>query len=284
MIARHDGEYPLTLRCRVLAVARSTFYAWRGRPPSLRAESDAALRVLLAAQHKQPGHGYGPRPHRHDLAVAGYAVSRRRVGRLMRESGLVAVPASRRPARRPSEPPVPAAPNRLDQQFTVGARDRVWAADLTYCWTQEGWLYLAALLDLSSRRVVGWAASATADHRVVLAAWDRAVALRQPAPGLLHHSDRGSVYRSARYQQALAAQGAVVSMSGRGACWDNAVVESFFATLKRGLVHRRSWASRRELTQALTRYIDRWYNQERRHSTLGYISPAEYERTLLQAA
>lgn len=283
-MARHEGEYPLTLMCRVLSVARSTFYAWRGRRPSPRAHVDATLRVLIAAHHDRARQEYGARPHREDLAAVGYAVSRRRVGRLMRESGVVAVTPRRRPARPSSAPSGTAAPNRLAQQFTVRERNRVWAADLTYCWTQEGWLYLAALLDLSSRRVVGWAASAAADHRVVLAAWDRAVALRRPAPGLLHHSDRGSVYRSAPYQQALATHGAIVSMSGRGACWDNAVVESFFATLKRGVVHRRSWASRRDLTQALTRYIDGWYNQERRHSTLGYVSPAQYERMLAQAA
>lgn len=284
MIAHHRGAYSLTLMCRVLSVARSTFYAWGARKPSRRAQEDATLRGLIAAHHDRCGHEYGARPHRQDLAAVGYAVSRRRVGRLMRESGVAAVTSPRRPARLPSESTVVAAPNRLARQFTVRERNRVWAADLTYCWTQEGWLYLAALLDLSSRRVVGWAASASADHRVVLAAWERAVALRQPAPGLLHHSDRGSVYRSACYQHALAAHGAVVSMSGRGDCWDNAVVESFFATLKRGLVHRRSWGSRRDLTQALTRYIDGWYNQERRHSTLGYVSPAQYERALPQAA
>ncbi len=284
MIAHHQREYPLTLMCRTLAVARSTFYAWQCRAPSLRAREDAQLRVLLAAQHQRARGEYGTRPHQQALAEAGHGVSRRRIARLMRESGVAAVMPRRWHATPRRDPTRAAAPNRLARQFAVPALNRVWAADVTYCWTREGWLYLAVVLDLGSRRVVGWAASERIDHRVVLDAWQRAVALRQPGPGLLHHSDRGSVYGSAAYQQALAAQGAVVSMSRPGDCWDNAVVESFFATLKRGLIHRRSWPSRRALTHELARYIDGWYNQDRRHSTLGYVSPARYERQLRQAA
>lgn len=283
-MARHRSEYPLTLMCRVLSVSRSTFYAWHGRAPSRRATEDATLQGLLAATHRRCRGEYGARPHRRELAEAGHRVSRRRVRRLMQESGLTAVTPHRWKVTTVSDPTRVAAPNLLDRQFRVAEPNRVWAADLTYCWTGEGWLYLGAVLDLCSRRVVGWAVSSRADQGVVLDAWHRAVALRQPAPGLLHHSDRGSIYGGRSYQQALAARGAVVSMSGRGDCWDNAVVESFFATLKRGLVHRRAWPSRGELTRELVRYIDHWYNQERRHSTLGYVSPATYERALRQAA
>jgi transposase InsO family protein len=172
----------------------------------------------------------------------------------------------------------------LDRVFQVEEMNRVWVADLTYCWTWEGWLYLAVVLDLCSRRVVGWATSTSPDHEVILRAWQRAVALRQPKPGLLHHSDQGTIYASRAYQEALADRDAIVSMSRRGDCWDNAVVESFFATLKRGLVHRRSWPTRQSLERALVDYIEGWYNRERRHSTLGYLSPVAYERQLIHAA
>jgi transposase InsO family protein len=284
VIAHHHGEYPLTLMCRVLSVPRSTFYAWQRRGPSPRAVEDAALRVLIGAQHRASHEEYGARRHRQELAEAGHRLSRRRTGRLMREGGHEALRPGKWQVTTQSDPQQAAVPNLLDRQFAVAEPNRVWATDVTYCWTQDGWLYLSVVIDLCSRRVVGWAASDRIDEDLALEAWRRAVALRQPAPGLLHHSDRGSIYGSKAYRQALAARGAVASMSGKGDCWDNAVVESFFATLKRGLVHRRSWHSRSELTRALAGYIDRWYNQERRHSTLGYVSPARYERELPHAA
>ncbi len=284
MIARHHGEYPLTLMCRVLSVPRSTFYAWRGREPSPRAREDAALRVLIGANHHRAREEYGARSHRRELADAGHRISRRRTRRLMLESGCEAVMPRRWKVTTVSDPRRRAAPNRLKRQFAVTEPNRVWATDVTYCWTMEGWLYLAVVMDLCSRRVVGWASSSNIDEDLALAAWKRAVALRQPGRGLLHHSDRGSIYGSKEYRKALRSRGAVASMSRKGDCWDNAVVESFFATLKRGLVHRQSWHSRSELKRELVGYIDRWYNQERRHSTLGYVSPARYEMELPKAA
>ena len=284
MIARHRGEYPLTLMCRVLAVSCSGFHAWQSRPRSARAEADAALRVQIAATHRRTRQEYGARSHQRELRAAGQRLSRRRTRRLMQEAQCAAVMPRRWQVTTHADPALPVAPNRLARQFTVATPNRVWAADLTYCWTHEGWLYLAVVLDLCSRRVVGWATSAAPGAQVALTAWQRATALRRPPPGLLHHSDRGSIYAGHAYQDALARQQAVGSMSRRGNCWDNAVVESFFATLKRGLVHRQSWATRSSLTRALVDYIEGWYNPERRHSSLGYVSPLAYEAQLRQAA
>jgi len=284
VITRHRGEYPLTLMCRVLAVSRSGFHAWQRRAPSVRAVTDAGLRVRIAATHRRARQEYGSRPHQEALREVGVRLSRRRTGRLMHEAGCVAVRPRRWQVTTQTDPTLAVAPNRLQRAFTVAAPNRVWAADLTYCATQEGWLYLAVVLDLCSRRVVGWATSRSPDHHVALAAWERAVAVRQPPPGLLHHSDRGSTYAAKPYRHALTAAQAVASMSRRGDCWDNAVVESFFATLKRGLVHRSTWPTRSSLTRALVDYIDGWYNPERRHSHLGYVSPIAYEAQLIRAA
>ena len=284
MIARHRGEYPLTLMCRVLAVSPSGYHAAQTRAPSVRATTDATLRVQIAATHQRARQEYGARGHQQALRATGQRISRRRTRRLMQEAQCVALAPRRWQVTTQADAALPVAPNQLARQFTVTTPNRVWAADLTYCWTQEGWLYLAVVLDLCSRRIVGWATSATPDTQVALTAWQRATALRQPAPGLLHHSDRGSIYAGRAYQVALAQQQAIASMSRRGNCWDNAVVESFFATLKRGLVHRQTWASRSSLQRALVAYIDGWYNPERRHSHLGYVSPIAYETQLTRAA
>jgi putative transposase len=284
VIARHRGEYPLTLMCRVLDVAPSGFYGWQDRAPSRRAQTDAVLRVQIAAMHARSGQEYGARSHQQALQAAGQRVSRRRTRRLMQEAQCTALQSRRWQVTTQTDAALPVAPNRLARHFTVATPNRVWAADLTYCWTQEGWLYLAVVLDLCSRRVVGWATSRSPDVQVALTAWLRATALRQPGPGLLHHSDRGSIYACRSYQAALAQHAVIGSMSRRGDCWDNAVVESFFATLKRGLVHRQTWPTRSSLTRALVSYIDGWYNPERRHSHLGYVSPIAYEAQLTRAA
>jgi len=194
----------------------------------------------------------------------------------MRAAGLRGVGRRRFRVTTQSPPGQVVAPNRLARQFAAGQPERVWLADITYCWTAEGWLYLAVLLDLTSRRVVGWATSTRLERQLVLTALHRALALHRPAA--LHHSDRGSQYASVDYQALLAARGIVGSMSRRGDCYDNAVVESFFATLKRELLDRQRWATRREVAHALARYIDGWYNAQRRHSSLGYLSPAAFEQ------
>jgi putative transposase len=282
-IAQHRAEYPITLMCRVLAVSRPGFYAWLERPVSRRAQTETRLRVTIRAIHAESQRSYGsPRIHR-ELRAQGQRHGRKRIARLMRLEGLRAKRSRRYRTTTQSDGRQPPAPNRLGRQFGVRALNQVWAGDVTACWTGEGWLYVAALLDLGSRRVVGWAARATIDQALTRTALERALTLRQPDPGLLHHSDRGSTYTGADYQAALATAGLTVSMSRRGDCWDNAVVESFFATLKTELVHDARWATRAEATTALGAYIEGWYNRRRRHSTLDYRSPVEYEQQLTAA-
>ena len=282
-IAQHRAEYPIALMCRVLVVTRAGFYAWLERGPSTRVQADARLRIAIRVIHAESRRSYGsPRIHR-ELRAQGQRHARKRIARLMRLEGLRAKRSRRYRVTTQSDATAPAAPNTLARQFTVRALDRVWAGDVTACWTGEGWLYLAAVLDLGSRRVVGWATSATLDQALTRTALRRALVLRRPAAGLLHHSDRGTHYTGVEYQAALATAGVAVSMSRRGDCWDNAVVESFFATLKTELVHDARWVTRGEATAALAVYIEGWYNRRRRHSTLNYLSPAEYELRLRAA-
>ena len=283
MIAQHRAEYPLRLMCRVLEVSPAGFYAWQRRAPSARQRQDTQLRVQIAASHRRSRRRYGSPRILRDLREAGRRVSRRRVARLMREAGLVGVPARRFRVTTRSDHAQPVAPNRLARQFAVAQPNRVWATDVTYLWTEEGWLYLAVLLDLASRRVVGWALAPRLDRHLVAAALAQALGRRTPESGLLHHSDRGSVYASADYQARLAARGIVCSMSRRGNCWDNAVVESFFATCKRELAQREHWATRADAQVAVAAYLT-WYNHDRRHATLGYRSPAAYEAEVLTPA
>ena len=283
-IARHRGEYPVRLMCRVLAVSPSGFYAAQRRRPSARAQRDQALRLQVRAVHKKSRRTYGaPRVHA-ELRTKGEPVARKRVARLMREDGLV----GRRPRRRvrttDSQHAQPVAPNVLQRRFKVDqvpGLDRVWVSDLTYVPTREGWLFLAIVLELASRRVVGWAMRETLDADLALAALRMALAHRRPTPGLLHHSDRGSQYACGEYRTLLAAHGIVASMSKRGDCWDNAVAESFFATLETELILEADWPTRDAARHAIFAYIETWYNRERRHSSLGYRSPVEYERDVL---
>ena len=282
-IAAHRAEYPVRLMCRVLVVSRAGFYAWLDRTPSRRAHTDARLRVAIRAIHAESRRTYGsPRIHR-ELRAQGQRHGRKRIARLMRHEGLRAKRSRRYRATTQRDATRPAAPNTLGRQFAVRAVNRVWAGDVTACWTAEGWLYLAALLDLGSRRVVGWATSGTLDQTLTQAALRRALVQRQPAAGLLHHSDRGTPYTAVAYQAALTAAHVAVSMSRPGDCWDNAVMESFFATLKTELVHDARWGTRAAATAALATYIEGWYNRQRRHSTLDYLSPAEYELRLRAA-
>jgi putative transposase len=280
-IAAQRDSYPVALMCRVLQVARPGFYAWLERAPSARAQADARLRLEIRAIHAANRQRYGrPRIHR-ELRALGVHVSAKRVGRLLRAEGLRTTRARRYVVTTQSRSGAVAVPNRLGRQFAVTqvpGRDRVWVADATACWTQAGWLYLAVVLDLASRRVVGWAAGATLDQTLTATALQRALTLRQPPPGLLHHSDQGTVYLGGAYQGLLARYGCQVSCSRRGNCWDNAVMESFFATLKTELVHAAAWPTRAQAVAELAAYLDGWYNYERRHSSLGYLSPVDYER------
>lgn len=279
-IARHRGEFPVRLMCRVLAVSAAGFYAAQRRALSARAERDAALRLEVRVTHAKSRCRYGaPRVHA-ELRARGERVGKKRVARLMREEGLV----GRRPRRwvrtTDSRHADPIAPNVLDRQFAVAEApelNRVWVGDLTYVPTREGWLFLAIVLELASRRVVGWAMRETLEADLALAALRMALADRVPAPGLIHHSDRGSQYTCADYQTVLAAHGLVASMSKKGDCWDNAVAESFFATLETELILEADWATRDEARLAIFEFIEAWYNRERRHSSLGYRSPVQYE-------
>jgi len=283
-IARHRGEFPVRLMCRVLAVSPAGFYAAQRRWRSARAERDQALRLKVRVVHAQSRRRYGaPRVHA-ELRAQGERVAKKHVARLMREDGL----AGRRPRRwmrtTDSAHAQPVAPNVLARRFGVDqvpGPDRVWVSDLTYIPTREGWVFLAIVLELASRRVVGWAMRETLDAELALAALRMALATRRPAPGLVHHSDRGSQYASADYQALLTAHRVVASMSKRGDCWDNAVAESFFATLETELLLEADWPTREAARQEIFAYIETWYNRERRHSSLGYRSPVAYERDVL---
>lgn len=290
-IARLQGELKnVRLMCRLLGVSPAGFYAAEQqrtgeRAPSARTRANQRLLVAIRGVHTASGYRCGAPMVHAELQAQGIRCGHNRVARLMRGAGLRGITPRRFRVTTTSDHREPVAANVLARQFAptaYPARDRAWVADLTYLPTREGWLYLAVVLDLASRRVIGWATDRGLDHSLPLRALDRALALRHPAPGLVHHSDRGVQYASAPYQARLHAHGIVPSMSRVGNCWDNAVVESFFATLKRELVHAARWATRAEAHHALTRFIDQWYNHQRRHSALGFVSPIAYERQLAQ--
>jgi len=278
------GAFPVRLMCRALGVSPAGYYAWRTRRPSARVRADGALRARVERVHARSGGTYGAPRVRQALRARGERVGTKRVARLMREAGLVGRP--RRRLRGPttqSGHAYPVAPNQLARRFgltDIGGLDRAWVSDLTYVPTREGWLYLATVLDLASRRVVGWAMRDTLETDVALSALRMALTARRPPPGLVHHSDRGVQYARGEYQALLAQHGLVPSMSRKGNCWDNAVAESFFATLEWELLQRHDWRTRTEARSAIFAYIEGWYNRERLHSTLGYRSPAQYEADL----
>ena len=276
-IQEHDRRYPIRLMCRALAVSAAGYYAWRSRPESPRAVSARTVLSAIRVIHRESRETYGSPSIWDALVKQGHRIGEHRVARLMRQNGIRAKTVKKGRATTQSNHRLPVAQNTLNRQFMVEAPNRVWAGDLTYVWTTEGWLYLAVLLDLYSRRVIGWAMG----HRLTVDLAEQALTMalvtRRPEAGLLHHSDRGSQYAASRYQQLLDAQGLVPSMSRKGNCWDNACVESFFGTLKRELVHHRHYATRDDATRDIFEYIEVFYNRQRRHSTLGYHSPAEYE-------
>jgi putative transposase len=276
-IQEHDRRYPIRLMCRALAVSPAGYYAWRGRPESRWAAANRTLLATIRVLHQDSRQTYGSPSIWHALVRRGQRVGEHRVARLMRQAGLRAKTITKWRATTQSQHRFPVAANTLDRAFTVEAPNRVWAGDLTYVWTLEGWLYLAVLLDLYSRRVVGWAMGQRLTVELAERALTMALANRAPTAGLLHHSDRGSQYAATSYQRILAAYGLRPSMSRKGNCWDNACVESFFGTLKRELVYHRHYATRDDAKQDIFEYIEVFYNRQRRHSTLGYHSPAEYE-------
>jgi transposase InsO family protein len=272
--------------CRVLEVTRSGYYAWRKRKPSERARGDERLRVEVRAIHRSARGRYGsPRVHA-ELRERGVRVGRKRVARLMREDGLRGKKRRRFVTTTRSDHGQPVAANVLDRKFGVeeiAGPDRAWAADITYVPTREGWLYLAVVLDLASRLVVGWSMGETLESSLASDALEMALQRRRPGKGLLHHSDRGVQYASYWYRELLEGQEAVASMSRKGNCWDNAVAESFFATVEIELIEDAHWHTRAEARRAIFEFIEVWYNRQRRHSSLGYATPAEFDTRLWEA-
>jgi len=279
-VEAEKAYFPVRVLCQVLQVSVSGFYSWRKRGPSQRVQEDEQLKVHIRAAHKASRGRYGSPRVQKELCAQDQHVGKKRVARLMKADGLAARRKRRFRRTTDSTHQHPVAPNLLDRQFTVDAPNAVWVTDITYIWTQEGWLYLAAILDLYSRKVVGWAVDESLERHLALDALAMALSNRRPARGLLHHSDRGVQYASDDYQKALKKDGLICSMSRKGDCWDNAVAESFFATLKGELIERGCWPTKARARAAIIEYIACFYNSKRSHSVLGYTSPMEYEMSV----
>jgi putative transposase len=281
-IVAERAEHSIKLMCRVLEVSRSGYHAWAAREPSARAVADRALSGRIAEIHARSLKTYGsPRVHAELRLEDGVRVGRKRVERLMRQAGISGLLRRRRGKTTIRVQGVRTAPDLVERDFNPAAVNRLWAADITYIRTWEGWLYLASVMDLYSRRIVGWA---MADHlraELVVDALEMAVSRRRPDTGLVHHSDQGSQYTSLIFTRRCRSVGIDVSMGSRGDCFDNAVLESFHASLKKDLIHRRSWPTKAEARTAMFDYVETFYNRQRRHSTLGMLSPVDFENGTL---
>ncbi len=278
IIQNHRETFPVDLMCQVLEVGKSGFYAWLRRPESLRSRENRRLLVEIKAVHQRNRQTYGsPRIHA-DLKLNGYACGKHRVAHLMRTHGIVSRHKRKFRATTDSRHRHPVAANTLQRQFHVSHPNRSWVSDITYIPTREGWVYLAVTLDLYHRKVVGWAMDRWITQQLVIDALTMAIKTGKPGSGLVHHSDRGVQYASNAFQALLKAYGIQCSMSRKGNCWDNAVAESFFHTLKVELIHDRHYHTRQEARTELFEYIEVFYNRQRRHSSLGYLTPAEFEK------
>lgn len=279
-IAAHAIEFSIVLMCQVLKVSRSGYYAWRGRPESKRDVENRGILENIKSAFKKSRKTYGsPRVHQ-QLVSEGETCSRGRVARLMSANGIRAKHRRKFVATTDSKHDLPVAENVLGRNFSVVEPNRVWASDITYIPTAEGWLYLAGVLDLCSRTAVGWSMGDSLERQLVMDALEMAYMRRQPGKGLIHHSDRGSQYASDDYRNLLKGYGMQMSMSRKGDCWDNAPMESFFGTLKKELVHHRRYRTREEARRDIFDYIEVFYNRKRLHSSLGYVSPAQYEQMI----
>ena len=279
------ARFPVGALCRVMEVTRQGYHAYATRPPSKRAERDRVLQEDVGRVHAQSRGTYGSPRVREQLVREGLTASKRRVERALRSQGLAGVSRGGYRTTTKANPKHPTEPNTLDRDFTATRPNQRWVTDITYIWTAEGWCYLAAILDLYSRRVVGWSLDTTLSTKLALSALNMALGQRDARDrDLLHHSDRGCQYTCKTYRNKLASVGIEVSMSRTGNCWDNAVSESFFATLKTELVYRHKWAGRAELRAAVFDYIEVFYNRQRLHSALDYQTPAEAEDAYVPVA
>jgi transposase InsO family protein len=276
-IADHRGTFKVGRMCKLLNVSRSGFHAWFQRPESPRKRENRALeakiRVLHAASHGIYG---APRIHQ-DLTDDGIRCGKNRVARIMRKAGIRSRTKKKFKATTNSKHNFPVAPNLLNQNFKANAPDQTWVGDITYVFTNEGWLYLAVLLDLFNREVVGWATSSRLTRQLAIEALQMALGRRNPEKGIVHHSDQGSQYASTDYQKILKEHDIICSMSRKGNCYDNAVAESFFGRLKSEWINHKRYLSRSEATQSIFYYIEIFYNRKRRHSSINYVTPQEYE-------
>lgn len=270
--------------CQVLEVSVSGYYAWWRRPESRRSQANRALLTEIRMAHQRSRQTYGSPRMTAELKVLGHVCSENRVARLMRVSGVQAVGKRKYRVTTQSRHTYPVADNVLDRNFTVDRPNAVWLSDITYVWTSEGWLYLAAVMDLHSRMVVGWSMGPRINAELTLSALRQATRRRDVRPELVHHSDRGGQYASAEYQKLLTETQMIGSMSRKGDCWDNAPMESFFATLKTELVYRMKFKTREEAKRKIFEYIEIFYNRQRRHSSLGDQSPLDFENTVALAS
>jgi len=277
------GQFRIGWMAKALDVSTSGYYAWLRRPEGRRKRENRRLAVEIKAVHAVSRQTYGsPRIHA-ELTARGISCSRGRVARLMKEEGIRAKSKRKFRVTTDSKHSLPTAPNLLNRNFSTDRPNQLWLTDITYIPTREGWLYLAAVLDMHSRRIVGWAMSNRIHRQLVIDAMLMAIWQRKPDKGLLHHSDRGSQYCSQEYQNLLKRHGMVCSMSRKGDCWDNAPMESFFHTLKTELIHHKNYKTRQEAISDIFTYIESFYNPKRRHSSLGFRAPTEYELTPMAA-
>lgn len=277
-VEEHRRRVPIERLCAIMNVTSRGYRAWASRSISQRQRDDMIVLAHIREQHRLSLRSYGRPRMTEELKELGVDVGHRRVGRLMRENGICVVRTRKHKVTTDSNHRFNIAPNLLDRDFAADRPNQKWAGDISYIWTREGWLYLAVILDLHSRRVVGWAVSNRLKRDLAIRALDMAIALRKPPPGCIHHTDRGSQYCSHDYQKILRQHEFKISMSGKGNCYDNAVVETFFKTVKAELIWRQQWQTRRQAEVALFQYINGFYNPRRRHSTLGGKSPVAFER------
>ncbi len=270
-------QYPIRMMCRLLQVSKSAYYSWRTRPESKRAKTDRELIPVIKRLHNESGGIYGSPKIKSSLKDEGYHCGRHKVARLMRLIGLRGCPKKRFKVTTIRHPEHPIAENLLKQNFKVEQPNQCWVADITYIQTNQGWLYLAITMDLFSRKIVGWSMSRWPNRHLVIDALKMAIAMRRPAVGLIHHSDRGCQYTSDDFRNELKKNGIECSMSGRGNCYDNAVAESFFGLLKRECVNRVQYRTRDEARSDLFNYIECFYNKKRQHGYLNNLSPVVYE-------